>query len=430
MLRRRTAATAAAAVGLTLLLAGAVYGQPGGPVSRPLQDGACAPASKGGHAPAAHGQAGLAAVEGTTAVLVGTDHTTRTLPVAAIRGVARQVARHPSRGVAMVDDLAGADRIAITGPAGSRALLGGGEVSDLTWTPRGELAWAVNARSLRVADVDGRSVRAIAPPAGTLGAYAPAFTRPDQLVAVIEEAPPAASRLPASESTVLNNLWSYDLAAGTWTRLTSFSVAGSVWSAIRTPLVAPGGDVLFVRVSGDAQRTELPTFTQWRLHRGSARAERILPADTVLAGWLGSELIVNRLDARRGTWQLLRSSGAGFTPIGCGSVLVASIASDPDASAEATAPVAPTPAIEEPELAVAIGDFESPAAAAAARARLADGAAWTVAGHQDAPYAVRPGAWVLLQPIRPGEQPGAQLQRVRAAHPELEERSFVVPAGR
>jgi len=432
MLPRRIAATAAAAVGLTLLLAGTVHGQPGEPAGRPVQDGVCAasPASKGGHPLAAPGQAGLAAVDGTAAILVGTDHATRALPAVAIRGVARQVARHPSRGVAVIDDLAGGDRIAIAGPAGTRSLPGGGEVSDLTWTPRGELAWTVDARSVRVSDVDGRSVRAIAPPPRTLGAHAPTFTEPTRLVAVVEEAPPAASRLPAGESTVVNNLWSYDQAAGRWTRLTGFSVAGSVWSAIRTPLVAPGGDVLFVRVSGDAYATELPTFTLWRLHQGLARAERTLPGDTVLAGWLGTELVVNRLDARRGAWQLLRASGAGFTPIGCGSALVASTAPDPDVNAEPAAPAAPTPVVEEPELAVAIGDFGSPAAAADARARLADPAAWTVAGHEDAPYAVRPGAWILLQPIRPEEEPSAQLQRLRAAHPELEERSFVVIAGR
>jgi hypothetical protein len=423
MQRRSIAATASVAVGLTLLLTGTSRGQPS---PEPAPDSTCtsvAPAP----APAAGGPAGLAALDGSTPVLVAPDQAVRRLATPAVRGTARQVARHRAHGVAVIDDLQGADQVSVAGPAGTHMLPGGGEVSSLSWTPQGGLAWSVDAHSLRLSSADGRVARTISPPPGTLGVYAPVFTHPTRLVAVVEEAPAGAEHRPGT--TTLNNLFAYDLATGTWTRLTAFTVAGTHWSSIRTPMAAPGGDVLFIRVTGDAAATAVPAFSLWRLHEGQARMERALPADTYLAGWLGADLAVNQQDARQGVWRMARLTASGLVPAGCGSTLVASTTPDPDVQ-PAAAPAATGPIPAQAELAVAIGDFGSEAAAAATRAGLADAAAWTVAGHDDAPVAVRPGAWILLRRVPEGVEPSAELAKLRADHPELEERSFVVSASR
>jgi hypothetical protein len=427
MQRRTIAATASVAVGLTLLLAGTSRGQPGQPTPRPAaQGGTCATVAPA-PVPAAGGPAGLAALDGSTPVLVAPGQAARNLTTPAVRGAARQVARDQARGVAVIDDLQGPDQVRVTGTSGTQVLPGGGEVSSLTWTPQGGLAWAVDAHSLRLTSADGRDVRTISPPAGTVGVYAPVFTSPTRLVAVVEEAPAGAEHHPGT--TTLNNLYAHDLATGTWTRLTAFTAAGTRWSSIRTPMATPSGDVLFVRVTGDAAATAVPASSLWRLHQGQARMERALPADTYLAGRLGDDLAVNQQDARQGVWRMARLKASGLVPAGCGSTLVASTAPDPDVPPVA-APAASGPIPAQAELAVAIGDFSSKAAAAAARARLADAASWTVAGHDDAPVAVRPGAWILLRRVPDGVEPTAELAKVRTAHPELKERSFVVIAGR
>ena len=435
MKRRAALLVPAAAIAVTAVVLSAGRGGPAEDGALADWNGGCSPSPAVGRQLAAPGE-GLAAVDGVTPVLVGADRVTRPLPVPPGQGVIRQVVHHPAYGVAVVDDLAGADRVAATSPDGTRSLDGGGEVPGLTWTPRGDLAWAVDGRMLRVAGTDGRSTRVVKPPHGTLGAYAPLFLAPDRLVAVVEEAPPRGSRLRAHEATVLSNLWSHDLTAGRWTKLTRFTVAGDRWSALQTPLAAPDGDIVFTRVHGDAYRTGQPEVALWRLRRGTARMLQTLPAGTVLAGWLGGRLVVNQPDPHQQAWRLLWSTGGGLVAIGCGTVLVPAAGPDPDDAAphpgrDTQPPTAAEPLLgaDPPTLAVAIGDFPSRAAADGVRARFADRSGWRVMGHRDAPRAVRPGAWILVQAIPAGEDPAARLGHVRRAHPEHAELAYVVILG-
>ena len=342
----------------------------------------------------------------------------------ALGGVPRHVAAAPDIGTAYVADLAGRDVLVAVSTAGVTQLPAEGEAAHPAWSPTGDLAWAdgdlafIRLRSSR----DG-SVRDISPPAGSVAVFAPAFTTSSELIAVVQEPQEGSS----SEDATVDNLWRFDLARGTWRRLTSFSAEGSRWVAIRTPVVEPSGTVSFVRVRGDGSATEEPAFELWRLASGTATKVRDLPGEMFLAGTSGRALLWNVHDGAE--WQLSIDRGQGLEPLGCGAVVV-------DPRTEPDPDLAPddqggdeggtTQPVEEPavdaELAILVGDFATEGEAAAAAAELG----FDVIDHTAAPGAVAPGAWAVVRPLAADVDPESALAELRSDHPEYAESSWIV----
>ena len=342
-------------------------------------------------------------------------------------GVLRHPASRPRVGTAVVNDLPGPDVLVVRRPAGMTTIDGRGELSHPAWSSRGDLAWSVDLSELELWSPARRARRTVRPPRGASAVFSPVFTAPGELVAIVGE--------PVGDihDDALNNLWRYDVRRGAWFRLTRFGAGADAWSVVRTPIVAPDGAVLFVRVQGRASATEQPAFELWRLRAGKASKVRSLPGEMYLAGFLGRRLVWNVLDASTGDWRLVTEGPRGDVELGCGAVAVDPVGEpDPDlletggegsGARDYEVQAGPEP---RKGLALVIGDFASERDARALREGLRIAGAVAV-DHETAPAAVRPGAWAVAVPIPDTTVPEEALARFRARHPDLAGLTWIVP---
>jgi hypothetical protein len=338
-------------------------------------------------------------------------------------GVARHIAAAPGLGTAYVADVAGRDVVMAISSGGVAEIPAQGEAAHPAWSSRGDLAWADGDFALlRVRSFRDGSVRDVPPPSGSVAVFAPIFTATTEITAVVQEPQEGSS----AEDATVDNLWRFDLARGTWRRLTSFSAEGSLWTAIRTPVLEPGGTVAFVRVRGDGEATEEPSFELWRLSGAEATRIRDLGGEMFLAGASDQGLLWNVHDGVE--WQLSIDRGRGPEPLGCGAVAVDPRSKpDPDlAPDDEEAEGGSTEPIEEPptdaQLAVLVGDFPTQGEATAVASELG----FEVIDHTNAPGAVAPDAWAAVTRLAPDADPETALADFRSGHPEYADRSYIV----
>lgn len=424
-------------VGRLVLIAALLVGVASGQLasSPPLlgEAGGCLEAARAAPAPSsssapARGR-GLAAVHrGRLVMVTGTsDRTAFRHP--ALRGVLRHAASRPGIGTALVNDLPGPDDLVVMRPTGMMKIDGRGELTHPAWSSAGDLAWTVDLSRLELWSPGTRVRRTVRRPSGASALFSPVFTAPDELVAIVGEA------VGDVHDDALNNLWRYDVRRNTWSRLTRFGADANRWSVMRTPVVAPDGAVLFVRVLGRATATEQPAFELWRLGEGRVDKVRDLPGEMYLAGFLGGRLVWNVLDRATGDWRLAAEGSGGRVHMGCGAVAVDPVGEpDPDllepggdGSAEGSGGAA-APAEPGEGLALVIGDFASEGDARTLQEGLRIPGAVAV-DHGAAPAAVRPGAWAVAVPIPDSTPAEEALERFRARHPDLADLTWIVPFG-
>jgi hypothetical protein len=330
-------------------------------------------------------------------------------------GVAQHIAAASGQGTAYVADVAGNDIVVAVRSEGVTEIPALGEAAHPAWSGRGELVWADDdLRVLRIRSFRDGSLRTVVPPKVAIAVFSPVFEG-SSLVAIVQEPQPGAS----AEDATIDNLWRYDLAGGRWTKLTSFTAEGSMWTAIRTPVVQPDGSIAFVRVRGDGQATGEPTFELWRLAGGVASRLRSLPGEAFLAGSAEKGLLWNTFDGAE--WRLALDRGQD---LGCGAVRVdPRTEPDPDLAPEDEGKTEPVEGpLVDADLAVLVGDFASEAGAA----RVAGELGFQVIGHSDAPGAVAPETWAAVSPLDADANPEAALAAFRAEHPEYADRSWIV----
>jgi hypothetical protein len=342
-------------------------------------------------------------------------------------GVLRHAASRPGVGTAFVNDLPGPDVLVVMRPTAVTTIHGRGELTHPAWSATGDLAWTVDLSELELWSPRTRVTRTARPPRGASAIFSPVFTSPGELVAIVGE------RLGDIHDDALNNLWRYDVRQRTWSRLTRFEADADRWSVLRTPVVGPDGAVLFVRVRGRATATEQPSFELWQLRAGRLSKVRDLPGEMYPAGFLGRRLVWNVLDEATGDWRLVADGRGGRVDLGCGAVAVDPVGEpDPDLvesgdEGSAGPGSGGETAVEPGEgLALAIGDFASERDARALEESLRIAGAVAV-DHRAAPAAVRPGAWALAVPIPDAMLPEEALERFRARHPDLADRTWIVP---
>jgi hypothetical protein len=332
-------------------------------------------------------------------------------------------------GTAYVNDVAGSDVLVVIRPAGVTTIEGRGELTHPAWSPSGDLAWAVDVDALEVWSPSTGARRVVRPPRGAAGLFSPVFTAPGRIVAVVQ--------VPAGDThdDALNDLWGYDLDAGTWSRITHFEADADQWSVLRTPVVTPDGAVLFVRVVGRASATEPPSFELWALRGGRPGKLRDLPGEMYLAGMLGDRLVWNVPDPATGDWRLVSEGPRGAKNLGCGAVSVDPVtephpdlldAPGGEGAAHRASGTEDHPGKPGAGLAILIGDFGSRSEARAVAEALRDPGALVV-NHRGAPAAVRPGAWAVAVPIPDRAIPEEALAGFRARHPNLADRTWIVP---
>ena len=330
-------------------------------------------------------------------------------------GMLRHVATEPGAGTVIVADEAGDDTLVILDSEGTTRLDADGEVLHPAWSPRGDLVWAEDMQRLVVRR--SNRTHTIAAPSRALAVFSPRFVG-HSLLAVVAEG----GRRVAAEDASLDNLWRYDLRDERWSRVTEFAVRGDRWSAIRTPVVAPDGSLLFVRVHGRWKRTRSPSFELWR--SGPAGTERVtrLPGEMFLGGFHDGEPLWNVPTRRCGDWELFVESRRGLRSVGCGAIQVDPVdAPDPDLPAAEEGETAAAPQ-QDAEVAVLIGDFSRRSVATAVALRLRDAA--RVVTHADAPAAVRPGAFAVAVPADPAA-PARIMRDVRNRFPGLASRVYL-----
>jgi hypothetical protein len=246
-----------------------------------------------------------------------------------------------------------------------------------------------------------------------LGAFSPYFAD-DAIVAVMQEASSATPH----EDDGLDNLWRFDLVDQEWSRITDFRASDDRWNVIRTPVVAPNGTVLFVRITADPSQTREPRFELWRARGGSATKLRTLPGEMFLAGIHDGRLLWNGLSRACGGWGLFVEGPDGLTDVGCGHVSTDPLEVDPDSALgdghdhhDEDGEGASEAAIG---LAVVIGDFSSARSAAAKETSVPADLTTTIVDHSRAPDLIRPGAWAVIVEVPAGADGEATLDRVRA----------------
>jgi hypothetical protein len=345
---------------------------------------------------------------------------------ASTTGLLKHVAVRTGVGTAYVDDEAGDDLLIAVTPRGVQHISTNGEATHPAWSPNGELVWAEDFRSLRLL-AEGEDAPATIPaPSRVTGLFSPVFSTGRTITAVAQE--PAGGFESLSEDDTLNNLWSYDGATRRWSRLTKFSVSGDRWSAIRTPVVAGDGSVLFVRVHGNYTATREPIFELWR-HAGSRTQKlRTLPGEMYLAGFRNDRLMWNVYTRTCGDWELLvEDPGEGLVPLGCGAVMVDPVnLPDGDLLVEEHGKVASDGSEgSNAPVGVVVGDFEDRAEARAVARRIPGS---VVLGHHAAPAAVGPGAFVVAVVVE--GDPDGTLAMVKRHVPSLRDRVFLAPLGK
>jgi hypothetical protein len=378
--------------------------------------------------PAAQGR-GLAATHGDGLVMVAPSGERRAFKNPGPPGLLRHPASLPGVGTAYVNDVPGSDVLVVMRPSGVATIEGRGELTHPTWSPRGDLAWSVNLSAIEVWSPETAARRLVPAPRGTSGIFSPVFTAADEMVAVVMEP------VGQTHDDTLNDLWRFDLDGGTWSRLTNFEADADRWSVLRTPVMAPEGALLFVRVIGRASATEPPSFELWALRGRQPSKVRDLPGEMYLAGFLGGRLAWNVPEPTTGDWRLVSEGPRGAEDIGCGAASVDPIAEpDPDLleTTGGEAPADEGPGIESPAvapsvgLALLIGDFASETGAGEVAQDLRIPGALVV-GHGAAPAAVRPGAWAVALPIPDRSLPEETLAAFRARHPDIADRTWIAP---
>lgn len=354
-------------------------------------------------------------------------------------GIARHASADPEFGVAYVDDREGGDALVIGGGGGGTSVLvQGHEVLHPSWSPSGDLVWSTGTE-LRLLDRSTQTTASLSPPRGTVSVAYPVFDGTSSLVAAAEEHIEGVS----AEFESLSNLWRLDLRSRRWQKLTSFSATRERWSVIRTPLVDGAGDVLFVRVQGEASRTHRPVFELWRLRSDRASLVRSLGAEMYLAGMLDGAIVWNVADAR-GRWHLLlEGSGGHLRDLGCGRVAVDPLTqSDPDLgpmgpTGRTTDPptVSPTlpPTVSPTQelgdgLGILVGDFatQEEAETMAGVIALRVGVTPTIVDASTQPTLIRPGVYAAVVPLDPQADPESELRRFRELLPETRNTSWIV----
>ena len=353
--------------------------------------------------------------------------------VFAARGMLRHVATEPGAGTAFVEDGEGSDTVVIVDQDGVERVAVPGEVTHPSWSRAGALVWAEDMSRLELLAPGSSVSRSIGRPRGASAVFSPVFTGTRSLVSVVQE---PVGGLTTGEDDGLNNLWRFDLAESRWRQLTNFDVRGTRWSLIRTPVVAPDGSLLFVRVTGDALETRPPAFELWRFAHGRAAKVGPLPGEMFLAGFEGRSPLWNAFtDDCGGDWGLFRGKGSSLRAVGCGAVMADPVVeADPDVSAdeahEAGDAGAMIAAHDEPQspkrVGILVGDFKTRTEASAVAARSTLGGA-TIVDHETQPLALAPGVWAVVWPVDASRTAKETLTAVRDTLPAFRERSWIVP---
>jgi hypothetical protein len=375
---------------------------------------------------------GTAAIVGDNIVLLeGLGNRSAYSTASAGNGVIRHATSTPGVGTAYVTDKKGSDTLVTVSPQGVAEIPASGEVTHPTLSASGELVWAEDFRALKVSSADGRLLKTIAPPKGSTAIFSPLFTRPNELIAVVQEPVEGDS----GEDDSLNNLFRYDIGSDTWSRLTAFRATGENWSVLRTPVLAQDGAVYFVRLRAMASETRPPSFELWSL-RGKAVAKvRDLPKEMYLAEVNDRGLLWNIYDGT--DWRLFLESGSGLVDLGCGAVMVDPRAQpDPDipredptvdrrrSRQESGAPNT-SASLASGEMAILVGDFSSPQGAEAVASRLRIPGV-TIVDHRTAPLAIAPGAWGVATRLPVDADLTLALDEFRRRFPDYTERTWIV----
>jgi hypothetical protein len=338
-------------------------------------------------------------------------------------GTVRHVVERPGVGTAYVVDRQGSDMLSVTIHDVTRTAPTEGEVTNPAISESGTIAWAEDQSSIKLWNPRTDELTTLNRPESTSAVFSPTFVSNSKIAAVGQQ--PVAG-LPG-EDDGLNNLFEVGLDEGVWKTLTSFSGTTTDWTAVRTPVATPEGDVLFVRVHGNSQATAQPGFELWTTSAAGARRVTRLPGEMYLAGYRGDTLMWNAPSETCRDWGLFESTSDGLEQIGCGAVLADPLeAIDPDLDIEDAPDFAAPPAHEQGDLAVIVGDFDSEDEATAVEAQLRDAPRQRVATHDLLPQAVAPGAWVVVRPVPPGMSPDDALDEVRRELPAYAEMAFVV----
>lgn len=325
----------------------------------------------------------------------------------------RHVTSRPGVGTALVEDRSGGDALVTIADEGVVELTQPGEVTHPAWSDDGRVAWALDLAQLKVWRPEVGPPLRVERPAGTAAIFSPAFTDDDELMAIVQE--PVAG-VPGEDGG-LNNLWRYDLNSQRWEQLTDFDADREHWSVLRTPVVDEDGTVFFVRVQGASSATRPPSFELWRLDDDHAVKVTGLPREMYPAGFEGDALLWNVPSRSCGDWGVFAENGGELDNIACGAVTADPLNEiDPDLVGDehAHSTGSGDSALEEPpaDLAVVVGDFSSRRQAAMVASDLA-GRDLAVVDHEEAPAAVRPGTWAVLDRLGPGQDPQQHLDRVR-----------------
>ena len=344
-----------------------------------------------------------------------------------VSGIIRHVVERPGVGTAFVADHAGPDELNVMIDGATQTLSTEGEVTNPAISESGTVAWAEDQARIKVWDPRTDEVTTLSRPDSTTAVFSPAFVTNDTIATVGQQ--PVAG-VPG-EDDGLNNLYEVDLDEGTWEPLTSFAGTLTDWTAVRTPVVSPDGDVLFVRVRGDSRATAQPVFELWTTSGEKAHRVTKLPGEMYLAGFSGDTLMWNARSGACDDWGLYEATSDGLEQVGCGAVLADPLdAVDPDLEHEEHVDFAGPATHAEGDLGVIVGDFASEDQAAAVESQLRNVPGQRVVTHDSLPHAVAPGAWVVLRPVPQGMSPDDALGQVRNELPEFAEMAFITSVGR
>jgi len=342
-------------------------------------------------------------------------------------GTVRHVVDRPGVGTAFVADRQGSDLLSVTIHDVTRTAPTEGEVTNPAISESGSVAWAEDQTSIKVWNPRTDELTTLNRPEDMSAVFSPTFVSNNKIAAVGQQ---PVFGIPG-EDDGLNNLFEIGLDEGAWKPLTSFAGSATDWTAVRTPVATPDGDVLFVRVHGNSEETSQPGFELWKTSaEGDDRLTR-LPGEMYLAGMNGDTLMWNARSETCDDWGLFEETQDGLEQVGCGAVLADPLeAVDPDLEHEELGDFAAPPAHEEGDMAVIVGDFASEEQAAAVEARMRNVPRQRVAAHDSLPHAVAPGAWVVLRPVPSGISPDDALREVRNELPAYAEMAFIVSLGR
>ena len=348
--------------------------------------------------------------------------------IASETGSVRHIAQVPGAGTVFVEDREGPDTLTVIVDGAIKTAPTTGEVTNPSMSPGGKLAWAEDHERIKVWNPRRDEVATLRQPEGTTAVFSPAFVGEDTLAAVGQEPVPGVP----GEDDGLNNLFEVKIETGTWEAVTDFEADPVTWTALRTPVTTPDGNVVFVRVRGVSTATEEPSFELWESTGEGPRRLKVLPTETYLAGFHEGALRYNAPSDACDDWGLYEESADGLRFVGCGAVLADPLnVVDPDLEREEHSDFAAPPAHAiSDDVAVVIGDFRSRAAARRAALQVGDAPGQRISAHRDAPGAVAPGAWAVVRPVPEGTAAEDELARVRRAAPALAAKAFLGPIER